>query len=87
MSVKDARERRICQGFQELRVIGNYRQILGPGVLLRPSHHPATRERHRPLPQGLGPAGLAAHQVRVVRAPRIVPDVAGLPCAPVGGDP
>ncbi len=39
MSVKDARERRQCQGFQELRVIGNHtRREENEGFRLMCSH-------------------------------------------------
>ena len=65
-------------------VVGRGRRILGRGALLGPSHHPTICERDRPLRQGLGMAPLAAHHVRVVLAPRIVPDVARMQGAPVG---
>jgi hypothetical protein len=52
--------------------------------LLGPSYHPAIRERDRPLRQRLGTAPLAAHHVRIVLTPRIVPEVARIPFAPVG---
>src|SRR5262245_22055077 len=59
-------------------------QILGPSVSIDPSHHPAIRELHRPLPQGLGLACLAPHHVCVVLAPCIVPGVALVTSVPFG---
>jgi hypothetical protein len=58
-------------------------KILGSGILVSPSYHLAIREQHRPLPQGLGPACLAAYQVRVVLAPCIMPSIALVPSAPL----
>jgi hypothetical protein len=71
-----------------IRPVHDARPITGLRALHRGNHEmPVMRERHRPLPHGLDPAWLAAHQVRVVLAPRVVPDVGEIPCAHLGCNP
>ena len=71
-----------------VRPVHAARTNTGLRTLHRGNHEmPVMRERHRPLPQRLDPAWLAAHQVRVVLAPPIVSDVGEIPCAPLGCNP